>query len=297
MRTFAVGFDVWKSSTSVARPKKKLDQFKVEGLPGKFGGILELENEPPVNWLIPGWLAARELTAVYGKGGTLKSYIALGWSLQLAAWENRKVLYVAAEGTSGLRSRVDAWRAKHNEMNNPLKNWHYYNANVFVDQEEQLQAWAFGLAKYLKNTKDPELDLVIIDTLARNFLGDENSAKEMGMFVEGCESIRRSLNTAVLVIHHEGVTTGRDRGSPALRNATFAMFRTSNPRVADKGASVQFESDRMKDAKEPDEVRLHFDLIDLDVDAMGEVFQSSLAMKKFPPQKHAVKRKRKVRKG
>jgi hypothetical protein len=276
--------------------ESKLARYKVEGLPGKFGGMVALENEPPVNWLIPGWLAANEITGIYGKGGTFKSYIALGWSLQLAA-DGKKVLYIAAEGTSGLRSRVDAWRAHHKMINKEFPTWHYYNANVLVDQEEQLQAWAFGLAKYLGNTKDPELDLVIIDTLARNFLGDENSAKEMGMFVEGAESIRRSLNAAVLVIHHEGITTGRDRGSPALRNATFAMYKTANPRISDTGASVQLTCDRMKDAAMPDEVRVYFDLISLDVDAHGEVFQSSQAMRMFPPQKKSVKRKPKRRRG
>lgn len=280
----------------------KLARFKTEGLSGRFGGMVALENEPPVNWLIPGWLAANEITGIYGKGGTFKSYIALGWSLQLAA-DGKRVLYIAAEGTSGLRSRVDAWRAQHKKLHQEFPSWHYYNANVLVDQEDQLQTWAYGLANYLhseaelKKGTEPELDLVIIDTLARNFLGDENSAKEMGMFVEGAESIRRSLNAAVLVIHHEGITTGRDRGSPALRNATFAMYKTSNPRVSDNGASVQLACDRMKDAAMPDEVRLHFDLINLDVDAHGEVFQSSQAMRWFPPKKQAVKRKPKRRKG
>jgi putative DNA primase/helicase len=269
-----------------------MEKFKSEGLPGTFGGMEALENEPPVNWLLPGWLAANELTCIYGKGNTYKSFIALAWSLQLAS-EGYRVLYVAAEGTSGLRSRVDAWRAKHNFMSDYIEGWHYYNANVFVDQEDNLQMWAFGLAKYLNNTVDPELDLVIIDTLARNFLGDENSAKEMGMFVEGCESIRRSLNTAVLVIHHEGVTTGRDRGSPALRNATFAMFKTSDPRAGDSGSSILLKCDRMKDAVMPDEVRVHFDTISLDVDSHGEVYQSSQAMRWFPPKRQAVKRKRK----
>lgn len=276
----------------------QLDRFKSEGLSGEFGGMEALENEPPVNWLIPGWLAAREVTAMYGKGGTMKSFIALGWSLQLA-YDGKRVLYVAAEGTSGLRSRVDAWRAKHRQMAEYAKTWGYYNANVLIDQEKPLVMWAHGLAHFLVGEKKlkegvkPELDLIIIDTLARNFMGDENSAKEMGQFVEGCETLRRSFDAAVLVIHHEGITTGRDRGSPALRNATFAMFKTSDPREGESGSSVKFACDRMKDAAMPDEVRLHFDTVALDVDAHGEVYQSSQAMRTFPPKKPSVKRKQK----
>jgi RecA-family ATPase len=274
------------------KPEPQLERFKSEGLPGEFGGMKALEDEPPVNWLIPGWLAAREVTCIYGKGGTSKSFIALGWSLQLAS-EGKKVLYIAAEGTSGLRSRVDAWRAKHNFMHEYIEGWHYYNANVFVDQQKPFVMWAHALYHYLGDKND--LDLVIIDTLARNFMGDENSAKEMGMFVEGCETIRRSFGTAVLVIHHEGITTGRDRGSPALRNSTFAMYKTSDPRQSGSGSSVSFKCDRMKDAATPDEIRLHFDLIDLDVREHGEVYQSSQAMRWFPPKKPTVKRKTRKR--
>lgn len=275
--------------------ESQLARYKTDGLPGEFGGMEALENEPPINWLIPGWLAANEITGIYGKGGTMKSFIALGWSLQLAALEQKKVLYVAAEGTSGLRSRVDAWKAQHKQIDNDFLSWNYYNANVLVDQEKQLEFWARKLYEYMD--KSDQLDLIIIDTLARNFLGDENSAKEMGMFVEGAETLRRSFSSAVLVIHHEGISTGRDRGSPALRNATFAMYKTANPRISDNGASVQLTCDRMKDAAMPDEVRVHFDKISLDVDAHGEVFQSSQAMRMFPPQKKSVKRKPKRRRG
>jgi putative DNA primase/helicase len=273
-----------KSNLSVGELKmpKKLAKYKTGGLSGEFGGLERLENEPPVNWLIPGWLAAREVTCIYGKGATMKSYIALGWSMQLAV-AGKSVLYIAAEGTSGLRSRVDAWRAKHNKMSLDIPTWNYYNANIYVDVDDQLSMWMTALYNYLG--KSDKLDLIIIDTLARNFLGDENSAKEMGMFVQGCEDIRRGFDTAVLVVHHEGVTTGRDRGSPALRNATFAMFKTGEQRSRDSGASVAITCDRMKDAKAPDEARIEFDLIDLDVDEHGEVFQSSLAMRTFPPKK------------
>jgi hypothetical protein len=274
-----------------------MDKFKSSGLAGEFGGIAALENEPPVNWLLPGYLAARELSCIYGKGGTLKSFIGIGWSLQLAALD-KSVLYIAAEGTSGLRSRVEAWRAQHSWLHKDIPNWHYYNANVHVDQEKPLEMWAHGLVNYLyteaerkRSRWEPHIDLIVVDTLARNFLGDENSAKEMGQFVEGCETLRRSLNAAVLVIHHEGITTGRDRGSPALRNATFAMFKTGNLRESGHGASISFECDRMKDAKAPDEVRIQFDEVALDVSAVGKVYQSSLAMRQFPA-KRKVRRKK-----
>lgn len=255
----------------------------VRGLPGKFGGMEDLEKEPPVEWLIKDYLASNELTVMYGKGGSFKSYIALGWTLQLACIKVPSV-YIAAEGTSGLRARVDAWMASHRLGGSYLDNWHYYNANVHIDDDEVLGVWMEGMRTYLKDR--PEVKLIVVDTLARNFTGDESSPKEMGMFIEGCERLRREFGAAILVIHHMGVATGRERGSEALRNATFAMYKVSNAQHNDRGGgSVLLECDRMKDAPMPDEVRIYFDTVALNVDQYGEVMAMSQAMRKFPPRK------------
>lgn len=250
------------------------------GLPGEFGGMEDLENEPPVSWLLPGWLAAHELSVLYGQGGTFKSYIAIGWSLQLAA-QKRDVLYIAAEGTSGLRSRVDAWMAARGQHDTIIPSWNYYNANVHVDEENHLRTWMQG---WLNHSDGVGADLVIVDTMARNFGGDESSPKDVGAFIEGCELLRREMNTAVLVLHHMGVSTGRERGSAALRNATFAMFKTSDPRFNDRGGgSVQLECDRMKDAPRPKECRVQMDTVALSADEYGNVHRLSQAMRPFPP--------------
>lgn len=257
------------------------------GLPGAFGGMAALEDEPPVSWLIKGWLAARELSVLYGQGGTFKSYIALGWSLQLAA-TGVPIVYIAAEGTSGLRSRVDAWMAARGKLGETLPHWHYYNANVHVDEANHLSAWTSGLERY----RPAGVQLVIVDTMARNFLGDENSAKDVGQFVEGCERMRRDQDTAVLVLHHMGISTGRERGTAALRNATFAMFKTSEPRYNDRGGgSVKLECDRMKDAPMPKEVRVQMDTVALDSNQHGDVYRQSQAMRTFPPRGKQVPKK------
>ena len=257
-------------------------------LPGSFGGLRELEREPPVRWLIPNWLAARELSCIYGQGGTFKSYIALAWTLQLAL-RGVPTLYIAAEGTSGLRSRVDAWRSTRTKGED-IPDWHYYNANVHLDKKVDAGLWKHALLDYNTN-----VDLIVVDTLARNFTGDENSAKEVGEFIEGIEHLRRDLECAILVIHHMGVTTGRERGTAALRNATFAMFQTSRPQYNNVGGgSVELACDRMKDAPIPDEVRCYFDTVALDVASHGEVMQQSQAMRLFPPKRGRQKPAKKV---
>jgi hypothetical protein len=64
--------------------------------------------------------------------------------------------------------------------------------------------------------------IVVIDTLARCFIGgDENSTRDMGLFVHGCDRLREAFPGAtVLVVHHTGKDAKRgDRGSTALRAA------------------------------------------------------------------------------
>jgi hypothetical protein len=253
------------------------------GLPGTFGSFSELENEPPVSWLIKDWLAAREITVIYGQGGTFKSYVALGWSLQLAVVRRVPTLYVAAEGVTGLRSRVAAWLAAHHVKPHMEEKapWNYYNAGVHLDDVDSRRMWVQGATNHCKK-KPPRL--VVVDTLARNFAGDESSPKDMGMFIEGCEYMRRELDTAVLVVHHMGVKGDRERGTGALRNASFCMIKTGNARYNDRGGgSVELDCNRMKDAPMPDDVREQFDTVSLDVNEHGDVMQLSQAMREFPP--------------
>lgn len=269
-----------------------MPSIETSGLSGKFGGIADLENEPPVSWLLKGWLAARELSCIYGQGGTFKSYIAQGWSLGLAS-KSVPVLYIAAEGTSGLRSRVDAWCAARKVLQPDDLPWMYYNAGIHLDEDKQRGMFLGALNAYQRDRKmDTEPELVVVDTLARNFSGDENQAKDMGLFVEGCDALRRELDAAVLVVHHMGVSTGRERGTAALRNATFAMFKTSSPAYNSRGGgSVKLECDRMKDAPMPKDVRVYFDTVALDADEHGDVHQLSQAMRSWPPRKKQKTRK------
>jgi len=276
-----------------------MELYKV-GSHGQFGGLPELGKEPPVDWLIKGWLPGNELSCLYGKGGTFKSYIALGWTMQLAAHGHR-TLYIAAEGSSGLRSRAEAWMVQRGLDNERLKGWNYYNSNLHIDTQGSRLSWIRGAQLYLEkrysppkrkraSTADdgergePGVDLVVVDTLARNFIGDENSPKEMGAFVEGCEDIRRELGTAVLVIHHTRKDGKGERGTESLRNATFAMYRTSDPRYTQSGGgSVVVECERMKDAPTPPAVRVRFDTVSIDIDRNGEVHKESQSMRHFPP--------------
>lgn len=62
--------------------------------------------------------------------------------------------------------------------------------------------------------------LIIIDTLARHYSSDENSASEMNKFIQNLDELRWEFNTAVLVVHHSGKDSSRGaKGSSAFSAA------------------------------------------------------------------------------
>ncbi len=78
----------------------------------------DLDTIAPVLPLIDGVLNQGSITWLSGKFGTYKTFVALGWACSVATgrpWAGRlvaepgPVVYVAAEGHSGLKSRVRAW--------------------------------------------------------------------------------------------------------------------------------------------------------------------------------------------
>jgi len=67
--------------------------------------------------------------------------------------------------------------------------------------------------------------LIIFDTLACCIPGgDENSAKDMGIAVRNSRIIQRTLNSAIIWIHHTNRAERGERGSGAIRGAADAMI-------------------------------------------------------------------------
>ena len=52
--------------------------------------------------------------------------------------------------------------------------------------------------------------LIVVDTLARSMgAGDENTAKDIAMFIRNCDLLRQSTGAHVMLIHHTGKDEGR----------------------------------------------------------------------------------------
>ena len=88
--------------------------------------------------------------------------------------------------------------------------------------------------------------LIVLDTLARLMVGgDENSAKDMGLAIEGIDRLRKETSATILVVHHTRKDGQIERGSNALRAAADVMIECK--KFDDQG-DVVFECKKMKDA-------------------------------------------------
>jgi hypothetical protein len=186
-------------------------------LPFRMLSLADIETLPDPEILIDGLIDYGTVTKLVGESGKGKSFVAIDWSLCIATgrkWQGRnvrkgRVLYIAAEGGFGLKKRIRAWTKTHGDV--PA------DAFVLIPDAVQL-ADAGQLSALIKVAKD--FDVVVIDTLARTSAGlEENSAKDMGAYINNCYKIRDSAREAgatVLVVHHTGYDTKRARGSSAL---------------------------------------------------------------------------------
>jgi KaiC/GvpD/RAD55 family RecA-like ATPase len=184
------------------------------------------QSSEAVRWLIKGVMPAESIGLLFGGSGTFKSFIALDAALHVAhglPWMGRKtkqgpVLYIAAEGGSGLWPRIDAWhRARRMRWTGlPM---YVVPAAVSLSTE----AWRVVDAAQAQGVTP---SMVVVDTLSQTFSGEENSANEVALYLRELGTRFRALwGCTVLVIHHSGhQATERPRGSSALRaNVDFML--------------------------------------------------------------------------
>jgi hypothetical protein len=103
--------------------------------------------------------------------------------------------------------------------------------------------------------------LVVVDTLSRCFVrGEENSARDMGLLIDGVDRIGRELGSAVLLVHHTPARDPtRERGSSSLRAACDTMMiLVDSPRDG-----LVLRCEKQKDGDDFENVCLRLHAVDL----------------------------------
>jgi AAA domain len=210
-----------------------------------------LDHIPEPQPLVPGVLYRDSLAWLYGTPGCGKSFVAIDvagcvgtgqiWQGYGPA-ERGPVLYLVAEGVSGIKQRVRAWEhAMRQRMTGVL----FLPVAVQAGNDADWQAFV-DLVAELRPA------LVVVDTQARVTVGmEENSNTEMGILVHRVEQLRKASGACVLTIHHTGRSGEHMRGAIAIDGAA-----TTTIKVEKDEDIVHLACTKQKDAPEFDSFRL-----------------------------------------
>ncbi len=193
--------------------------------------LSDLSSLPPVRPLVDGLLYRDTLAQLSGPPGSYKSFLALGMALAVALgmdWEGHRVpeggpvVYVAAEGATGLRARVLAWCELTNVEPADLDGRIY-----FLPVPIQLGN-TVDVVQAVDMVRAVGAILLVLDTRARCTLGlEENSATEQGKAVHNAEAIQRAAGCTVFPVHHAGRAGGAGRGSNSWDGAVWSDLRVT----------------------------------------------------------------------
>ena len=180
----------------------------------------------PPEWLISDMLAQDSYTILFGAPGSYKTFLALDIALSIAAghdeWLNGKaimtkgpVMYVAGEGRSGIRQRIEAWEYENNDRQQ-------VDGFYLVDPVPLVSR---GFRSFIEAAKEVEehYTLVILDTVSRTLAGqNENAQEAVSALTLQVDALRRELGASVMCIHHTG---HKQPGQDALRERGSSVFR------------------------------------------------------------------------
>ena len=182
-------------------------------------------------YMVKGWLDRGAASVVYGESNVGKTFFALDLALHVAAgedWHGNRVpegdkrlgpvLYIAGEGGSGINNRIEAMRRAKPDLIEAVGD-NFALMKTGLDLCGSNDASEIYLMIGAMFDKPPSL--IVVDTLARAFgAGDENTAKDMGMFIQSIDHLREATGAHVMVIHHSGKDASKGaRGSGSLRAA------------------------------------------------------------------------------
>lgn len=226
------------------------------------------------DYILKHFLPAQSLCSIYGPSGSYKSFLAVSWACHIAAgkpWAGKKVtpgavLYVVGEGGVGVPRRIRAWEQVHGKQ---AENLWLVNRPVFPVRESEVTEVLLA-ARQIEAECGVPVRMVVIDTLARCFGGnDENDARDMGAFIEGCDVIKQKTGATVLVVHHSGKDEAKGaRGSSSFRAALDTEF---NVKREGDGKALILTCTKMKDAEEPERKAYDLRAAELYTDEDGEL--------------------------
>jgi hypothetical protein len=223
-------------------------------------------------WIIKGVMPRAELMVVFGDSGSGKSFFVfdmLGAIARGDEWRGKKVakgraVYIAAEGAGGCRNRLKAYCEFNGVAPDALDIGIIAEAPNLMEKTDIkdliLALRAFG-----------KVDVIVVDTFAQSFQGNENSGEDVSRALAHCKALHRATGALIVLISHTGKDASRGvRGWSGLRGAADAQIEVI--RNGDERAAV---IDKQKDGSgEGDQFGFKLNIVEIGEDEDGETITS-----------------------
>jgi hypothetical protein len=232
---------------------------------------ITLSNAP--TYLVKGILPRTGLAVVWGPPKCGKSFWTFDLVMHVATdrpYRGRRVqqgavVYLALEGGSGFAGRVEAWRRRclaedHGRVP-------FYLLDVPVDLVADRDALIEAIRQQLDGTRPA---VIVIDTLNRALLGDENKSDDMAKFIRAADAVRTAFGCLVVVVHHCGVVGTRPRGHTSLAGADDAQIAVER----DKDGNIVAKIEHMKDGEAGTVIASKLERVELGTDTDGDSLSS-----------------------
>jgi hypothetical protein len=253
--------DGWEPDFGPADPAPAAPRF----VPVAIDDVI-LSADPA--WLIDGLLPARGLACIIGPPKSGKSFLTSDMLCSVArgvvyagrATMQGPVVYLTGEGVSGFKRRLVAMRKHHGIEGAGTPFFMIENVPDLGSERTDLPQLLLELDAFIAQRAPDGVRAIVLDTLARCMgEADENSARDMGRFVNRCSAIERRYGCLVVVVHHVGKDSSRGgRGSNSLNGAADVTMLVEKTETYSKVSVAE-----MKDGRAGQEWRFRLVSFDL----------------------------------
>ncbi len=224
--------------TEQARAESRIEIASADLLPVVAETWDQMSQNHSVRELVEGTsIPEGGVVALFGDSGSFKSLTVqdLTWHLgTVKKWHRREArrrlttIYFALEGADGIGSRARGWAKKHPELKPPRSRWRLVRNFGDLAHPEYRR-------RVVERAVEIKADVAVIDTygiaitLFKGGTGSENT--DANAFVRALRDIADEVSAATgkaltwILIHHEGLDSGRPRGATAFHQACDLVLR------------------------------------------------------------------------
>lgn len=226
------------------------------------------------DWLIKHLLPADSTAMIFGPPSSCKSLTVMEMAYCIGTGEDYyghpvkrgNIVYIAGEGRKGINKRFQALFIAKGQMPENIVVSGLSMDLQSPDSVESVKRAVEGI---------PDVRLIIIDTLHRNFTGDENLARDFANVMKHCDQLRNATGATIFLVHHSGHdSNNRGRGSSAMTAAMDVEYKTK-----ESNKKITLSCTKMKDDEKPKDLKFDLKSVPLGQDEDGETITAPYLVK------------------